>query len=152
MNPVGRLVMSCPKYEEKYEEEDVANNEDSDDEYVAKDKRSKSKVLKDCKQTFVKCGEAQKLDKLIVKELTVVIVMMRMCDSDKLCAGKVWKHSHSAHESLVLGQVPPSNSVSRVCTQPRIPSDEALFRPGSVQKKLTVCSKAVSRCNQSGQG
>ena len=40
-------MMSSPKYEEKYEEEDVANNEDSDDEFVAKDKRSKSEVLKD---------------------------------------------------------------------------------------------------------
>ena len=45
--------MSCPKYKEKYEEEDVANNEDSNDEYVAKDKRSKSEVLKDCKIKFV---------------------------------------------------------------------------------------------------
>ena len=26
---------------------------------------------------------------------------MRMSDSDKLCAGKVWKHSHDAHQSLV---------------------------------------------------
>ena len=45
MNPVAKLVMSSPTYKEKYEEEDVAaivaNNEDSDDEYVAKDKRSK---------------------------------------------------------------------------------------------------------------
>ena len=47
------------------------------------------------------CAEAQKLAKLIVKELAMVIVLMRMCDSDKLCAGKVWIHSHSAHESLV---------------------------------------------------
>jgi len=36
-----------------------------------------------------------------VKELSVVVVLMRMCDSDKLCAGKVWIHSHQAHESLV---------------------------------------------------
>ena len=62
----------------------MANNEDSDDEYVAKDTRSKSEVLKDCKLKFVNCSEAQKLAKLIVKELTVVIVLMRMCDSDKL--------------------------------------------------------------------
>ena len=40
-------------YEEKYEEEDVGNNDDSDDEYVAKDMRSKSEVLKDCKEQFV---------------------------------------------------------------------------------------------------
>ena len=53
MNPVAKLVMSSPKYEEKYEMEDVANNEDSNDEYVAKDKRSKSEVLKDCKIKFV---------------------------------------------------------------------------------------------------
>ena len=36
-----------------------------------------------------------------MKELTVVIVLMRMCDSDKLCAGKMWIHSHNAHEKLV---------------------------------------------------
>ena len=24
-----------------------------------------------------------------------------MCDSDKLCAGKLWVHSHAAHESMV---------------------------------------------------
>ena len=76
MNPVAKLVMSSPKYEEKYDEEDVANNEDSDDEYVAKDKTSKSEVLKDCKLKFVNCAEAQKLAKLIVKELTVVLVLM----------------------------------------------------------------------------
>ena len=73
---MAKLVMSSPKYEEKYEEENVANNcnrdEDSDDEYVAKHKRSKSEVLKDCKTKFVNCAEAQKLAKLIVKELTVV--------------------------------------------------------------------------------
>ena len=52
---------------------------------------------------FVNCAEAQKLAKLIVKELTVVIVLMimRMCDSGKLCAGKLWIHSHGAHEKLV---------------------------------------------------
>ena len=78
MNPVAKLVMYSPKCEEKYdhEEEDVANNEDSDNEYVAKDKRSKSEVLpvNDCKLKFVNCAEAQKLAKLIVKELTVVLV------------------------------------------------------------------------------
>lgn len=51
---------------------------------MATDKRSKSKVLKDCKIKFVNCGEAQKLAKLIVKELTVVLVLMRMFDSDML--------------------------------------------------------------------
>ena len=80
----------------------MVNNEDSDDEHGAKDNRSKSEVLKDCKIKFVNCAEAQKLAKLIVKESTVVLVLMRMtlCDSDKLCAGKVWIHAHSAHESL----------------------------------------------------
>ena len=70
---------------------------------MAKDKRSKLEVLKDCKEKFVNCAETQKLAKMIVKELTVVIVLMRirMCDSDKLCAAKVWKRSHSAHESPV---------------------------------------------------
>ena len=48
--------------QEKYEEEDVANNEDSD-EYVAKDKRSKSEVLKDCKLKFVNCAATQNLAK-----------------------------------------------------------------------------------------
>ena len=98
---MAKLVMSSPKYEEKYEVEDVANNEDSDDEYVAKDKRSKSEVLKDCEIKFVNCAEAQKLAKLIVKELTVVAVLMRMCDSDKLRAGKVWIHSHQAHAETI---------------------------------------------------
>ena len=53
MSPVAKLVMSSPLYEEKYEEEDVRNNDDSDDEYVAKDRRSKSEVLKDYKEQFV---------------------------------------------------------------------------------------------------
>ena len=57
MNPVAKLVMSSPLYEEKYEDEDVGNNDDSDDEYVAKDRRSKSEVLKDCKVQFVNSTE-----------------------------------------------------------------------------------------------
>ena len=77
MNPVAKLVMSSPKYAEKYEDEDVANNEDSDDEYVATDKRSKSEVLLDCKDKFVNCAEAQRLAKMIVKELSVVVVLQR---------------------------------------------------------------------------
>ena len=31
----------------------MGNNDDSDDEYVAKDRRSKLEVLKDCKVQFV---------------------------------------------------------------------------------------------------
>lgn len=48
MNPVAKLVMSSPEYEEEYAVEEVVNNEDSDGAYVAKDKRSKSEGLKDC--------------------------------------------------------------------------------------------------------
>ena len=59
MNPVTKLVMLSPKYEEKYAEEDVTNNADSDDENVAKAKQSKSEVLKDCKIKFMDCEEAQ---------------------------------------------------------------------------------------------
>ena len=82
MNPVAKLVMSSPKYSEKYEDQDVDNNNDSDGDYVAKDKRSKSEILKEFKVDFVNNDNAQKLAKLITKHLTVVIKLMKLADSE----------------------------------------------------------------------
>lgn len=89
INPATKMVVNHPKYEAKYEADNVAAaKDDSDDEYERKDRRSLSDVLRDCKKNWITNTERQKLAKQVLVNLKPAKKLLRKGDSDKLMSGK----------------------------------------------------------------
>ena len=92
VNPATKVVMNLPRYEEKYEDANVGDRQDdSDDEFIRRDRRSLTEVLAECKDDLIMDTEKQRLIKLVEEVLREAFLMMKAADGDKLIAGKVWR-------------------------------------------------------------
>lgn len=106
VNPATKIVMNLPSYSSKYEERAAEQPaDDSEDEFVRKDKRKLTEVLRDCKENWVLDKTSQKLASIILNELAPVKVLLPpLCSVLLFCFAVLFCHStHFIRTSFSTG-------------------------------------------------
>ena len=101
VNPATNVTMADPAYLAKYEKQTEAGRaDDSDDDYVRRDKRGLTEILLESKSELVTKKAALALLETVKDVLADAYALLRLADSDRLMAGKLWRKCWEVKEGL----------------------------------------------------